>query len=294
MPETNAPCPDLDDLPRPADDKLRPRSASTLLPGVGSLPELLHLLGLHAPASESAPRQPPAPVLRIQPEGILLHEGARSSMLYVVRSGSFKCQRVLEDGYEQVLTFAQPGELLGCESLYAGARQATVVALEVSTVYALAASDLRILQQRWPLLEEALCRGLSRQLSRASETAEMMVAVASEVRLARFILWLAARMAEAGQSGTRLRLRMGRRDIASMLGVAHETVSRSFGTLAEAGYLRVDNRDVEILDLQGLRARARSTRAGMPEPAQRPSQRPDGRTAGLQGWWQGGVALRPS
>lgn len=247
------------------------RSAATLVPGVGWLQELLRLLGVTPQATDQTVPALHVPVLRVQSDGVLLHEGARSSTLYVVRSGSFKCLRVQEDGYEQVLTFAQPGELLGCEALHAGIRQTNVIAMEVSTVYALAASELRQLQQRCPLIEEAVRQGLSRQLSRTAETAEMIVAVASEVRLARFILWLSARMAEAGQSACRLRLRMGRRDIASMLGVAHETVSRSFTTLADAGLLRVENRDVEILDLQGLRARARSTRAAQGDCGQRPA-----------------------
>ena len=67
-------------------------------------------------------------------------------------------------------------------------------------------------------------------------------------------------MVELGQSPRRLRLRMCRRDIASLLGVAHETVSRSFTTLAESGFLKVDNREVELLDIARLQARARITR----------------------------------
>ena len=88
----------------------------------------------------------------------------------------------------------------------------------------------------------------------------MMAAVAADVRLARFLLWTSARMAEGGQSATRLLLRMGRREIASFLGVAHATVSRSFTALAEGGYIRVVNREVEILDPPRLKVRACSTR----------------------------------
>jgi CRP/FNR family transcriptional regulator len=60
-------------------------------------------------------------------------------------------------------------------------------------------------------------------------------------------------------------LRMTRRDIASHLGVAHETVSRSFTALADWGYIRVLNRDVEVLDPDGLRAYSLITR-GLIEP----------------------------
>ena len=99
----------------------------------------------------------------------------------------------------------------------------------------------------------------------------MMAAVAAEVRLARFLVWLSGRMAERGQSPHRLRLRMSRRDIASLLGVAHETVSRSFTALAELGLLRVDNREVEILDAAGLRRCTRSTRGGIDDALRLPA-----------------------
>ena len=58
---------------------------------------------------------------------------------------------------------------------------------------------------------------------------------------------------------------MTRRDIASHLGVAHETVSRSFTALADWGYIRVLNRDVEVLDPDGLRAFSLITR-GLVDP----------------------------
>jgi CRP/FNR family transcriptional regulator, anaerobic regulatory protein len=103
----------------------------------------------------------------------------------------------------------------------------------------------------------------------------MMAAVAAEVRLARFLLQLSRRMAECGQSSRRFHLRMSRRDIASYLGVAHETVSRSFGSLSRWGWLRVDNREVEILDLPGLKQFALNTRRALDDGPHSPSPRPE-------------------
>jgi CRP/FNR family transcriptional regulator len=74
-------------------------------------------------------------------------------------------------------------------------------------------------------------------------------------------------MQACGQSPRRLYLRMSRSDIASYLGVAHATVSRSFSALAAWGCLRVNNRDVEILDMPRLRAFSRSTRGLMEDPS---------------------------
>lgn len=134
------------------------------------------------------------------------------------------------------------------------------MALELSTVYALAVADLKVLRARCPALDDAWQRARSRQLARTAAISNMVAAVASEVRLARFILWLSAQATELGGSPRRLQLTMFRRDLASLLGVAHETVSRSPTAMAEAGLLEVDNREVEILDPVQLRIPARTTR----------------------------------
>jgi CRP/FNR family transcriptional regulator len=214
----------------------------------------------------------PITLWRIGEHATLLHEGAPAQSVYVLRSGSLKCVKTLEDGYEQVVCFAQPGELLGFEALHCGRQPTSVVALEDATVYALSMTELLGLRQRCPALDDALQLALSQQLTRAAGVAEMMSAVASDVRLARFLLWMSARMAEAGRSPRRLLLRMCRRDIASLLGVAHETVSRSFTILADAGHVKVENREVEILDLEHLRMRARNTRGPLEEAARRRPQ----------------------
>ncbi len=224
-----------------------------------SLPELLRTIGCEA-------RPDPAAagfgvnVWRARSGAALLHEGAEAESVLVVRSGSFKCVKTSEDGYEQVLAFAGPGEVLGFEAVSRGHHTATVIALEDSTAFSLPLRELDRWRQRFPSLDHALQFALSRQLVRAGEVAEMMAAVAAETRLARFLVWLAGCMAERGQSSRRLYLRMSRRDIASLLGVAHETVSRSFTALADWGCLRVDNREVEIVDEAALRACTRGTR----------------------------------
>lgn len=223
------------------------------------LRDVLRLLGGDACSLGSMARMPVA-LRHVAEGGVLAHEGAPLQSLYVVRCGSLKCVRTLEDGYEQVAALALPGDVLGFDGLHAGRHAATDRALEFSAVYALPLAALRALRERCPGLDDAWQRALSRQLARAAATADMLAAVASDVRLARFLLWLSSRAAALGWSSRRLRLSLCRRDLASLLGVAHETVSRSFTVMADAGLLKVDNREVEILDLGQLQARARTTR----------------------------------
>jgi CRP/FNR family transcriptional regulator len=199
-------------------------------------------------------------VVRVARGSTLVHEGAHAQTLYIVQSGSFKSVKTAEDGYEHVLGFAWRRDLIGFDGLHRDHYAFAAVALEDSRVIALPLAALAALRQRSSSFDATLQAVIARQLAHAGEIAEVMAAVAADVRLARFLVQLSARMAERGQSPRRLLLRMNRRDIANHLGLAHETISRSFRMLSEGGWLRVDNREVEILDLQGLKRCARSTR----------------------------------
>jgi len=221
--------------------------------------QLLRLMGAQFDVLQNVPMLPIA-WQRLHAGDTLYHEGAPADAIHFVRAGSFKLYRTAADGYEQVLGFAVRGEVLGFEAVAQGTHPSAAMALEESSVYSLPLDEFQSLGRRLPELDLLVHRAVSSALTRRGELADMMAAVAAEVRLARFLLQLSRRMAECGQSPRRFHLRMSRRDIASCLGVAHETVSRSFGALARWGWLRVDNREVEILDLPGLKQFALSTR----------------------------------
>jgi len=213
---------------------------------------------------------PSFPLHRVARGTALVIEGAPARCVYVVQAGDFKCVKTAEDGYELVLDFAGRGDLLGFDALATGRHASGAVALEDAAVFAIPLPELEALRLQSRAADAALLATVSRQLARLGEAAWSMAAVGADVRVARFLVQLSARMLERGQSPRVLRLRMGRRDIASHLGLAHESISRSFSALVDAGYLRVDNRDVEILDAVRLQQHACCTRGVADEPARVP------------------------
>ena len=237
----------------------RPRLVVDGVADSGRLADLLHLMGGGPTESEPVPDLP-VPLRRLRSGETLFNEGGRADVIHLVRAGTFKTFRTAEDGYEQVLGFSSRAEVLGFDAICIGEHPTGCIALEDSSVYALLVSDILGSGRRIPALDRVLTLAVSRALKQRVDLADVMAAVAAEVRLARFILQLSQRMLECGQSPRRFYLRMGRRDIASHLGVAHETVSRSFQALARWDVLGVSNRDVEILDMEGLKALARNTR----------------------------------
>lgn len=227
--------------------------------GRGGLQELLQLLG-NSDMSRGSGLDMPVPVRRLHEGDSLFHEGASADCIYFVRAGTFKVFSTGEDGYEQVLGFSGRSELLGFDAIGVGRYTNQAVALEESSVYVVRLRDYFSVTPRNPALDRAVFRAVSDTLAQRGELADMMAAVAAEVRLARFLVHVSRRMAAKGLSSLGFHLRMSRRDIASYLGVAHETVSRSFTSLVNLGFVSVNNRAVEIIDMDGLRAFSAATR----------------------------------
>ncbi|HSI59913.1 MAG TPA: Crp/Fnr family transcriptional regulator [Ideonella sp.] len=197
---------------------------------------------------------------RIRANTVLVREGSLFGTLYVVGSGSFKCSQSDLEGYEQVLGFALQGDVIGLDGLCEDRQSNTAIALEDSTVAMVPFRDFVRASHELPALERLLHLSVSRELRRKSVAQHVMAAASADVRLVRFLLEITSRHASLGFSSRRLRLRMSRRDIGSYLGVAHETVSRSLKGLAEAGYIGVNHKELEILDRDGLQRLQRNTR----------------------------------
>jgi len=224
------------------------------------LHEMLELIGV-ADADSDATAMPQPAVRRIRSGESLFLEGSRANSICVVRRGSFKVFRTDEDGYERVFAFASRGDLLGCDALSSDRHQMAAAALEDATVLSLSLADFFALAQGMPSFHRGAMRAVSNAMIDLTRLSDMMAAVSSEVRLARFLTHLSRREAALGQPAKRLQLQMTRRDIGSYLGVAHETISRSFGALADAALIAVEQRRVVILDFEALQRYGQGTRA---------------------------------
>jgi CRP/FNR family transcriptional regulator, anaerobic regulatory protein len=221
---------------------------------------------------------------RLRADGVLAHEGQAFEHLYFVSAGSFKSVQTDVEGYEQVLGFAIRGDSVGLDGLYQGRYTSTAVALEDSMVAVMPFRELVAAGRRVSALEQLLHHAAGAELMHRSDTQYLMSAASSEVRVARFLLHLAQRQNAMGHSDRRFRLRMTRRDIASYLGVAHETVSRALTALQQGGYIAVSHRDIEITDGAGLHELQRLTRGnwrGGRDHASLPTDRVGTETAGM-------------
>jgi CRP/FNR family transcriptional regulator len=183
----------------------------------------------------------------------LFRRGENFASIYAVRSGFFKTTVSTSDGRDQVTGFQMTGELLGLDGIGDATHNCDAVALEDSQVCVIRFDRLEGLAREFTGLQRQFHKVMSREIVRDHGVMLLLSSMTAEERLAAFLLNLAHRLDARGFSSSAFVLRMTRAEIGAYLGLKLETVSRSFSKLHESGILDVRQREVRILDVEGLR-----------------------------------------
>ncbi|ETF01799.1 transcriptional regulator [Advenella kashmirensis W13003] len=187
------------------------------------------------------------------PKGTLFFKaGDRLTALYSIRSGSMKLQLENESGHMQITGFAFAGEIIGLDALAENAHISNAIAMEDTEVCVIRMSDLNFLSKEIPALAYRITRLMSQEISRSHNMVLSLGAMRSEQRLAAFLINLSQRFTCLGYSGSEYVLRMSREEIGNYLGLTLETVSRLLSRFAKEGLIRIHQREVQILDFNGL------------------------------------------
>lgn len=187
-----------------------------------------------------------------QPGQHLFRPGDKSHALFAVRSGALKSYCITEDGEEQVLGFTLPGELTGMDGLSGGSYSSAAMVLETSSVCELPYSKLEGLCHDLPGLQKQMLNVVGREITSDQHMLMLLGKRTAEERLASFLLSLSTRYQQRNLSATEFNLPMSRQDIGNYLGLAIETVSRLFASFQEKGILKVNRRQIIILDMGSL------------------------------------------
>lgn len=188
----------------------------------------------------------------VQRGDTLFRSGEGFQSLYAVRTGFFKTCVASEDGRDQVTGFQMAGELLGLDGIGTERHTCDAVALEDSQVCIIPYHQLEDLSREVSDLQRQFHRIMSREIVRDHGVMLLLGSMRAEERLAAFLLNLTQRLQSRGFSASELILRMTREEIGSYLGLKLETVSRTFSKFQDDGLLEVKQRQVRIVDQDGL------------------------------------------
>lgn len=165
------------------------------------------------------------------PEGaIVFMEGQRARGVYIVCQGRAKLLSTNSDGRTLILKIAQPGEVLGLQSVITGrSHEVTAETLQPCQLAFISSEDiLRFIQEHGDA-----CLQAAQHISRDCQSAYDMVRSiglchSASAKLARFLL----QWAEEGRAidGTvRAKLTLTHEEIAQLVGSSRETVTRILG-----------------------------------------------------------------
>lgn len=181
----------------------------------------------------------------------LFRAGDPFQALSAVRSGCYKTYVINESGEEQVLDFHLPGEIVGFDAIHGGTHMSSCVALDTSAVCALRFAPLSRLASHIPALQAELFDVMSHRIADLQVTCGDHSA---DQRFALFLESLSRRYSRRGYSAQEFTLAMSRRDIASYLRLATETVSRILTRMKNDAILDVRRKHVRIRDPDALHA----------------------------------------
>lgn len=190
--------------------------------------------------------------VRIKKGVSLFREGDPADAVYGLRTGSMKTQIEDANGQVQITGFALPGEVLGLDGILNEKQLTHAIALEDSELCIIKLAEIDKLSQQMPKLPLQLQRLMSKEIGRSHQMLLTIGNLRSEQRLAAFLLNLSNRLQNLGYSPYEFILRMSREEIGNFLGLTLETVSRLFSRFSKEGLIKVRQREVMLIDLDGL------------------------------------------
>ena len=190
--------------------------------------------------------------IRIEKGQALFQHGEPLDALFGLRTGSIKTQITEASGQHQITGFYLPGEIIGLDGMMEGAHSSAAIAMEDSEVCVVRLDAIDEISRYVPSLQQQIRRLMSKEIVRSHQVLLALGSMRSEQRLAAFLINLSQRLTALGYSSSEFIMRMSREEIGNYLGLTLETVSRLFSRFAREGMIRVNQREIKILDLAAL------------------------------------------
>lgn len=220
-------------------DKVKALRRTPLFAGLG-LPELQTLAG-------QAVEQ------KLDKGEILFLAGDVAHGLYVIVEGAVRAFRVGPDGREQVIHVEKAGATVGEVPMFdEGAYPSNVGGEEDSILLFIPGTDIRRSILEHPSIALSALKVLAQRVRNCAALVEALSLHDVDRRLAKLLLAEARLKGTPQERGLEFDLPLTHQQVASRIGSVREVVSRAFGRLQQAGFVRVEGRTVIITDLRGF------------------------------------------
>lgn len=188
-----------------------------------------------------------------EPGATIFSQGDPGDSVILIESGRAEISITSISGRKSVLAHMGPGEVLGeIAALDGGGRTATAVAASTMSARVLARQNILQFVSDRPNVASAIIAELCRKTRNATEMYSVQTMSEGYQRLARALLRLFEKWGQASSDGVRLEEKFSQGDIGEFSGLARENVNRYIKGWVEDGILRVDGRQLVLLNWKEL------------------------------------------
>lgn len=178
---------------------------------------------------------------------VLYNQGAPSDGVYCVSRGLIAIRSFAADGTSTLLRLAYPGELIGYRAFLTGRDHRTEAqALIHSRVCVVAKRDANQVVQGCTAVLTRLAERCAQELDHCHDRIQDAARLPNKVRLERLLDQLMTAHGEPEGNVRRMRVPISRQDMADILGVQPETLSRLMKRLEDDGRLQSSGRWIEM------------------------------------------------
>ncbi len=211
----------------------------------GKLPRIPIFAGLSMAEWDALERA--ARLRNIEKGEFLFCEGEEAEGFFLLVKGRLKMFRETPRGKAVVLQFINDGEIIVAASFEVGEHPVTCEALQESQVAYFPVQEFDSLLTEWPRVAARIITAQSALLRRFLDRTEQLMAQTVTGRLCHYLL-------ENRTEPDFVRLPVSKAEVAGLLGMVGETLSRSLRQLRDKKLIEVEGRNIRILDPEALTA----------------------------------------
>ena len=192
----------------------------------------------------------------------VIRQGELIGGIYVLLSGSIEVYALQEDGKRYIRRYAQPSSAFGFMGVFdAKGSPYSYVAHEPTELIFIRKAAFIGLLMRHPELWLSVAQQLADFQRVALDVVQEHIFEGLRTRLGRALLSLAG--TESGRSGVQGRdVRITQDNLASLLGVTRQSVSKELKRMERAGLVRIGYGHIAVLDASGLERLSREALGG--------------------------------
>ena len=185
---------------------------------------------------------------RLKRGELLFAAGDEDAACATLINGALKVSAIDEEGTERILALVHPAGFIG--ELFSPFAHHDVVALADSELCVFARNDMERAVERHPALAQALLRRSQEDLLQSRELLALSGRRSATAKVAGFLMGLAEAASDSSCHAAReFELPLTRGEIAGMLGLTIETVSRAITKFEREGLIRRKGaRGIELVD----------------------------------------------